>query len=35
MYVPRDWRVVGDQVVVMSDLREPDNNYDDYRLSFR
>ena len=31
----RDWRVVGDQVVVMSDLREPDNNYDDYRLSFR
>lgn len=35
VYVPRDWRVVGDQVVVMSDLREPDNNYDDYRLSFR
>lgn len=23
--VPRDWRVVADQVVVMSDLREPDN----------
>lgn len=32
--VPRDWRIVGGQVVVMSDLRVSDN-CDNYRMSFR
>lgn len=36
-YVPRDLesKWVVDQVVVMPDLREPDNHYDDYKVSFR